>query len=159
MKNSKVNPKKLISLAVVAIAIQLVSFASFAQQKGNDALNGLWKSTENNLEVRVFNKGGIVYAKLESFPCSHASKLTMRQHLDDQNPIASLRSRSWLDILVLTGLKLEETNKWSGGQIYSPNDGKTWSASVTLLSDKKLEVRGYWGIEFFGKSMYFNKVQ
>lgn len=129
----------------------------FAQGNKNDVLNGVWKSNDQDLKVMVYNKGDVVYAKLIGFPFDHKTKKSMSECLDYQNPEENLRTRSWLGILILTGLKNECKSKWTGGEIYNPHDGKTWSASVTLINNNTLEVRGYWGISLIGKSMYFTR--
>jgi uncharacterized protein (DUF2147 family) len=42
---------------------------------------------------------------------------------------------------ILVGLKPDGANKWSG-QIYNPEDGKTYGASVTMPNANTLKVRG-----------------
>lgn len=148
---------KTYLLICMTISFLVCTQALFGQTNKNEILNGVWKSTEKDLKVLVYNRGDVVYAKLIGFPYDHKTKKSMNDCLDYLNPDAKLRKRSWLDILILTGLKSVSKNKWSGGEIYNPHDGKTWSASVTLINYDYLEVRGYWGIALFGKSMFFKR--
>ena len=128
-----------------------------AQVNTNDKLNGIWVSEKKDLKVKVYSINNIVYAKLVWFPCNHTIKKPMSEHKDALNSNKLLRNRSWLDIVILNGLVYDGKDKWVNGSIYDPHTGKTWSASVTLRSNNILEVRGYWGIELFGKTIIFNR--
>jgi len=62
-------------------------------------------------------------------------------------------------LVLLKGFKYNpSTDEWIDGEIYDPEDGKTYSCKLKFESDKKLKVRGYVGIPALGKSMYWNKI-
>jgi uncharacterized protein (DUF2147 family) len=82
----------------------------------------------------------------------------MEKHFDTKNPNSKLRTRSYLDVVVLTDLMFENNNKWDEGKIYNPVTGKTYSASLKLISKNQIEVIGYIGFEFIGESIFFNKI-
>jgi uncharacterized protein (DUF2147 family) len=46
-----------------------------------------------------------------------------------------------IGLQILVGLKPDGANKWSG-QIYNPEDGKTYGASVSLANANTLKVQG-----------------
>ena len=122
----------------------------------NNELTGIWVSENRDLMVKVFEDKQIFYGKLIWFKCTHKMQIPMQDHKDAKNSTPELRQRTWIDMVILSGLKYDGNNKWVGGTIYDPNSGKTFSASVSLQEDK-ITVRGYWGIELIGKSMYFNR--
>lgn len=122
----------------------------------NKDLIGVWVTENKDLKVEVFEVNGVLYGKLIDFVCNHKDKKPLIDHKDDKNPNTKLRDRSWLNSIILYGLKYNSTNKWSGGLIYDLTSGKTYSASVTL-SNNIIVVRGYWGFEFIGKSLIFKK--
>lgn len=122
----------------------------------NKTILGLWVSENNDLKVEVFEINGVLYGKLIEFTCTHKEKKAMKDHKDEKNPDPKLRNRSWLNTIVLYGLKYSSTNKWDGGLIYDLTTGKTYTASVTL-NNNMINVRGYWGIELIGKSLFFRK--
>ena len=124
----------------------------------NTELIGFWITETNDLKVEVFEVNGIIYGRLAEFACNHKQKLALKDHKDDKNPDPKLRNRSWLNTIVLFGLKYESIDKWSGGLIYDLTSGKTYSASVTL-SKNTIVVRGYWGIEILGKSIVFKRAR
>jgi uncharacterized protein (DUF2147 family) len=48
---------------------------------------------------------------------------------------------------------------WSGGTIYNPDDGKTYSCKLTMMDPKTMKVRGYFGISILGKTQIWNRVE
>ena len=113
---------------------------------------------KKDLKVEVFEVNGVLYGKLVEFTCNHKEKKPLADHKDDKNPNPKFRNRSWINTIVLYGLKHNKENKWIGGYIYDLTSGKTYSVSITLNNDE-IDVRGYWGIELFGKSLIFKKKQ
>jgi Delta7-sterol 5-desaturase len=62
---------------------------------------------------------------------------------DAQNPDPARRELPLVGLDMLTGFKpSSERQQWSGGQIYNPEDGRTYNASLRLLSSELLEVKG-----------------
>lgn len=124
-----------------------------------DKMLGRWRAEDNNLEVEVFKVKDRYAAKVVWFNCSAPGSPKMSDQLDTENPDPSLRRRPWLGLVVVDDLKYDtHKDEWSGGNIYDPNSGHTFRSVVRLTSPQKLGVRGYWGIEFFGKSLNFSRV-
>jgi len=61
--------------------------------------------------------------------------------VDKNNPDPRLRSRPTLGMPVLMGMKPSNQNEWSG-EIYNSQDGRTYSASISLLGQDRLKVQG-----------------
>ncbi|KGK59131.1 uncharacterized protein (DUF2147 family) [Xanthomonas arboricola] len=54
---------------------------------------------------------------------------------------------------ILWGLKADGTAVWDGGSVLDPAKGKTYKAKITLTEGgKKLQMRGYVGIEALGRT-------
>jgi len=51
-----------------------------------------------------------------------------------------------------TWLSGDGDGEWSGGTIYDPNNGKTYSCKLKLTGPDTLKVRGYIGISLIGRS-------
>lgn len=60
---------------------------------------------------------------------------------DKKNPDPKLRSRPTLGMPVLLGMKPSKPNEWSG-DIYNSQDGRIYSASISLLRPDMLKVKG-----------------
>jgi uncharacterized protein (DUF2147 family) len=50
------------------------------------------------------------------------------------------------------GFRPDGPHRWSGGAIYDPASGKTYSAEMTLRPNGTLGVRGYVLLSLFGRS-------
>jgi uncharacterized protein (DUF2147 family) len=47
--------------------------------------------------------------------------------------------------------------KWSGGTIYDPDSGHTYSCNLELLDADKLKVRGFMGLSLLGRSQVWTR--
>jgi uncharacterized protein (DUF2147 family) len=61
--------------------------------------------------------------------------------VDDHNPDASKRGRSIIGTTILVDMKPSGNNRWEG-EIYNPEDGKTYSGSIAVVSPDMLRVEG-----------------
>ncbi|MCW1976958.1 DUF2147 domain-containing protein [Xanthomonas campestris] len=65
----------------------------------------------------------------------------------------ALKGKPIKGMTILWGLKPDGTAVWGGGSVLDPAKGKTYKAKVTLTdSGKKLQMRGYVGIEALGRT-------
>ena len=119
---------------------------------------GKWMSEDKDIAVEIFKKNNSYSAQVIWFLCDPKTP-EMRSFKDIENPDPKLRNRPWLGMLVVNDLKFDGKSEWKDGNIYDPNSGRTYKSVVRLQSPDSLIVRGYWGIELFGKSLTFNKIQ
>lgn len=70
-----------------------------------------------------------------------------------------MRSQLLIGMVMLHGFIYDGDNKWKGGQIYDPNNGKTYQCELELINQNKLSVRGYIGFPIFGRSEVWTKKQ
>lgn len=125
-----------------------------------DQVLGKWMSEGKDLGVEVFKVKDRYAARIVWFECDESTPRPMAAHRDLENPDPSLRKRSWLGMVVVNDLKFDrQENEWSGGNIYDPNTGRTFKSVARMVSPQEMVVRGYWGIEVFGKSLTFNRVE
>lgn len=52
----------------------------------------------------------------------------------------------------------QNPNKWGGGEIYKADEGDTYNANLTVLSEDKMKLRGYVGISLLGKTQTWTRV-
>jgi uncharacterized protein (DUF2147 family) len=75
----------------------------------------------------------------------------------NQNP--ALRSRKVIGIPIIWGFKKTgDPNTFEDGQIYNGENGKIYSANVSLQPDGKLRVRGYAGSPMLGETQLWTRV-
>ena len=70
---------------------------------------------------------------------------------DDRNPDRNLRNRRLVGMHIGHSFVLID-GKWQDGQIYDPQSGRTYRASLRRLDENHLLIRGYIGFELFGRS-------
>lgn len=81
-----------------------------------------------------------------------------QEKLDKNNPDAALQSRPILGLALLNGfVPGDEKTVWVDGEIYNPEDGETYSCTLTLQDDGTLKVRGYVGLPLFGKTQIWTR--
>jgi uncharacterized protein (DUF2147 family) len=57
----------------------------------------------------------------------------------------------------ITNLKHDD-GEYTGGKLYNPSDGNTYSLKAKLKSINQLEFRGYMGVSLLGKTMKFKRI-
>lgn len=61
---------------------------------------------------------------------------------DDRNTDPALRARPLIGLEMLAGFRPGAAGEWAGGRIYNPEDGSTYSATLTVRDTSTLDVRG-----------------
>lgn len=61
---------------------------------------------------------------------------------DDHNPDAALRTRPLVGLSMIRDFKPAGAGKWTGGKIYDPSSGKTYSSKMSANRDGTLKVEG-----------------
>lgn len=77
--------------------------------------------------------------------------------LDENNPDPAKQAQQICGLVVITGLRRSGPNRWDG-EVYNPQDGKTYRGIVTVLSDNTLRLRAYIGLPIFGRSQTWTRV-
>jgi uncharacterized protein (DUF2147 family) len=60
---------------------------------------------------------------------------------DSQNPDPAKRSRSIVGVPILRSMKAVGVNRWEG-EVYNAQNGKMYSANISLLNDDVLKIQG-----------------
>jgi uncharacterized protein (DUF2147 family) len=69
------------------------------------------------------------------------------------------KDHSWLGLEIIRGMKPEGENKYGGGTILDPRDGKIYKATMKVTPDgQTLVVRGYIGFELLGQNQYWTRL-
>ncbi len=79
---------------------------------------------------------------------------------DYRNADPALRSRKVLGMPLIWGFKrTADPNAYDGGQIYNGENGKIYSANISLQADGTLRLRGYVGSPMFGETQIWTRVK
>lgn len=128
-------------------------------QSGQNAILGKWESDEKDLIVDVYKQGNAFKAKILWFHDDDDTITPIDQRVDIKNPNKALRDRKIIGLDVLSGLFYNpRQDKWVNGKIYDSTSGKTWDATVWLSDMNTLNVRGFYIIRLFGKTLNFFRI-
>jgi uncharacterized protein (DUF2147 family) len=77
--------------------------------------------------------------------------------LDERNPQPALRKLELLGEVIMRGMRYEGEARWSGGTIYDPSSGRTYSCRLELQDGGQLKVRGFLGVALLGRSQLWTR--
>lgn len=117
----------------------LLSVGPAIAQGAKGTIFGNWKTKGGQATVQIGPCQGNA-ARV----CGHFVDLAGegRRSRDKNNPNPALRNRPLLGMPFVTGFKPAGPNKWRSGQIYNPQDGKTYNAKMDLNPNGTLTVSG-----------------
>ncbi|TRZ89248.1 MAG: DUF2147 domain-containing protein [Rhodocyclaceae bacterium] len=130
----------LSRLCVTAFAAG-VTLTAFAQSMSPV---GLWQTIDDETKkaksfVRITEKDGVISGKIEKIvdPAKQDSKCDECASDDPR------KGKPVIGMTILSDLKKDGDNVWSGGKILDPNKGSVYGAKVTVIEGgKKLEMTG-----------------
>ena len=140
----------LNSLSRVFGGVALALVASGALAQATPA--GTWTTMDDATgkprgEVRIVEQDGLFYGKLTNVMKEEERAKTCMKCTDDR------KDKPILGMTILKDMKKTGDNEWSGGNILDPENGKVYSAKMSLADDgKKLNVRGFLGISLLGRT-------
>ena len=124
-----------------------------------DVILGKWLSYKKKNQVQIYKQGTKYFGKLV-WMMEPNDPATNKPKLDKENPDEKLRSRPLLNVALVTNLTYKGNNMWGDGEIYNPEDGKTYSCEVSLKDANSIDLRGYvMGISFLGKTKTWTRVK
>jgi len=69
------------------------------------------------------------------------------------------KDHTWLGLEIIRGMNPEGENKYGGGTILDPRDGKIYKATMKVTPDgQTLVVRGYISFELLGQNQYWTRL-
>jgi uncharacterized protein (DUF2147 family) len=143
---------KYSSLLVILLCV----FGFVEAQVKADDIVGTWLTHGNKpAKIQIYNAGGQYHGKIVflQFPLENG-----RPMVDKNNPDKSRQGEPLLGLELLSGFGFDK-DEWSGGRIYDPESGKTYSCTISLKDPRTLKVRGYVGISLFGRTEVWTRVE
>lgn len=125
--------------ATLAAAVLLGSSLMASAQAATAA--GTWLSADGGTKVRVSECGGNKLCGKVVWLNEPIDRETGKPKTDKRNADPGKRARPLLGVQVVNGMAPTGDNKWSG-KIYNADDGKTYDAHVTLVSENAMQVQG-----------------
>jgi uncharacterized protein (DUF2147 family) len=146
--------RRLLILLIPFVLANILQTA--AQTREADLVVGTWLVQDKKAKIQIYQKSGKYHGKIVWLkePDDESGK----PKLDKENPEESLRTRPLLGLVMLRDFVYDEDREWEDGEIYDPKNGKTYSCVMTLSEDgKTLDVRGYIGFSFIGRTQVWTR--
>ena len=148
---------------VLASMIVLVAASASAQQSG---VMGTWLTQSGVAQVKIVPcsdpKAGAICGTIVGLvnPKGPDGKVVAPEAATDyHNPDPALRSRKVIGMPLIWGFKAgSEPTSFEDGKIYNGENGKIYSANISLQPDGKLRLRGYVGSPMFGETQVWTRV-
>ena len=120
---------KKMKKVIMSLVLTMMSVAGYTQ-----SVVGKWITEGGDSQVEIYQSGDKLEGKIVWLKKGDGQ-------LDVHNPDKKLQSRKLIGVNLLTGLT-KKGDKWEGGKIYNPKNGKTYKCSI-WLDGNNLKVRGY----------------
>lgn len=137
----------LLSASLLIASIQMASAATTPDPAG------LWLTENKRAAVKIERCGDSICGSL-------AWIIEGGMTTDSKNPDKSLRDKPLCGMKILYGFKNnpKNTKVWESGNIYKADEGDVYNATVSVISDTTLRLRGYVGMPLFGKTQDWTRV-
>lgn len=147
--------------AALIATLLFLSSSSLAQDTAGSRVLGVWatEKAQAHVEISLGENGyhGVITWLQEPFFAAD-DELAGQPKTDRENPDPQLRKRSILGLRIMEGFQYEGGNRWAGGTIYDPENGRTYRCKLQLTGEGTLKVRGYVGISMFGRTTEWTRV-
>ena len=122
----------MIRTVLIAAALGALATPAFAAD-----VTGLWATPGNGGQVEIARCGNSLCGKLVT-----SNNIKSNPALKDtKNKDESQRGRTLKNLQMLYDFTGGPT-KWTGGKVYNPEDGGTYSGTIEMLSDNELKLKG-----------------
>jgi uncharacterized protein (DUF2147 family) len=127
-------------------------------QADADRLLGVWEPSNGKARVKIEKIGPKYYGKIVWLK-EPVDPKTQQPKTDKNNPDESLRTVPLKGYRLLKDFSYAGNNSWSEGTIYDPENGSTYSCTISMKDPNTLDIRGYIGISTFGRTDVWKRLQ
>ena len=164
MKARSVAPRPRLapSLTTVGVVLAAVAIASANSTEASRPLAappiGRWYAEGGAAQVDVSDCGGKLCGRVAWLRSPYDENGC--EVLDRYNPDHALRHRPVIGLEIVRGLAPSPGSGtvWEGGTVYDPGSGNTYSASLSVVDDNRIELRGFVGIPLIGRTTRWVRV-
>jgi Uncharacterized protein conserved in bacteria (DUF2147) len=151
---------KLLLPAALLMALAVPVNAQNLAQKPPQTPVGLWQAVNDETKqptgwFLISEQAGLyngIIAKMFLKPGEDPNAVC-DQCKDDRH------NHPWLGLELIRGMQPGDDDKFGGGTILDPRDGKVYKATMKITPDgQTLVVRGYLGIELLGRNQYWSRL-
>jgi uncharacterized protein (DUF2147 family) len=145
----------------ILIMIIMIFLTATAHADSDDIL-GLWNNEEKDAKIEIFHCRekycGKIFSLTEpNYPEGSKEGVPGTPKLDHNNPDPALRKTPIVGLRIMHDFVYDSDNKWLSGKVYDPENGKTYSGKMILVSPHQLNLRGFIGIPLIGRTAIWTR--
>jgi uncharacterized protein (DUF2147 family) len=126
-------------------------------QKNQDDIIGVWLVQKKDGKVEIYKQGNSYSGKITWL--SEPNNKEGKPKTDTNNPDAKKRSQTIIGLIIIKNLTWNGDAKWEDATIYDPNNGKSYSALIKMKDKNTLELTGYIGMSFIGRTETWTRIK
>ena len=151
----------VIIMKILTCVMVILLTATTVFSAGLSGILGIWKTEKGESKVEIFMCGEkfcgkIIWLQNPNYIDSKYGEVGTPV-IDRKNPDKALQSRPVRGLRILDGFTSQGENTWGNGTCYDPKSGNTYRGKIHLVAPDRLELRGYVGIPFFGRSSVWTR--
>jgi uncharacterized protein (DUF2147 family) len=131
-----------------------IFIASFSYSQSHN-IEGDWYTENNDAIIKIYKDGNTLSGKITWMKTPNDKNGNPKT--DPENPNEELKSRKRLGMIMMYNFSYDKEEQWDDGEIYDPESGNTYSGIITMTSKNKLDLRGYVGISWFGRTSQWTR--
>ncbi|MEL6253268.1 MAG: DUF2147 domain-containing protein [Bacteroidota bacterium] len=137
-----------LKFLLILFSIILSFTRGYSQIQADDLLGQYWTEGKEG-KIEIYKEGDKFFGKI---------LWRKEARKDSENPDTALRNRSVIGLVFLKDFSFEE-EIWTGGSVYSIDNGNTYSGKLWLEDGgQKLKMRGYIGFSLLGRTASLERV-
>ena len=139
----------------ILLSILSFVFVGFTYSQSYN-IEGDWYNEEKDAIIKIYKESnGTLSGKITwmKFPNNENGK----PKTDPLNDDESLRSRSRMGMKIMYDFTYDRDDEWDDGEIYDPKSGNTYRGTINMVSKNRLNLRGYVGISWFGRTSHWER--
>ena len=143
----------------------LWAVAATAQTQNPDAIVGTWFNSDRTAHIEIYRQadgkyfGKIAWLKEPTYPANDAKGMAGKEKVDRENPDPAKRKDPVHGLVILRSFVYSGGGMWDSGRIYDPKNGKDYKCKMSLKSPDALDVRGFVGFSFIGRTENWTRVK
>ena len=138
----------------VIFMLLLICCRASAQPKSDD-IAGIWLTNgKEPAKIEIYKTDGKYSGRIVWMKNPNEAG---QPRTDKNNPDKSKQSQPIVGLIILRNFIFDGKNEWEDGTIYDPENGKTYSSTISLKDKETLKVRGYIGVSLLGRTEIWNR--
>lgn len=131
---------------------------AFATGSKGDEILGVWQNGSGKGHIMIYKNAGRYFGKI--IWLKQPFEENGQPKVDKKNPDKELCTKPLIGRVMLRDFTFDNKDfEWENGKVYNPKDGKEYQCVMKLKDNNTLDVRGFLGFSFLGKTDTWQRVR